>query len=248
MTIPFVPIGPGVPSLPANNVLNAVVNQVIADALDILFDNGQQWGLFLDGDPVVVAESVVSFEFKQNYRISTFPIEPSNQQSAGGFESYNKVQMPFDIGIRFATGDTPAARQALLESAAAACASLDLMDAVTPEAVYENLNPTHFDYRRTANNGVGLIIVDMFCEQVRTTASSTFTNAQQSGTGATANSSVTPSGGSVFDSRFSAAIVSPASPSAAPTVSNGTVQPGIATPADTAAFGHVGSSIQNLPL
>ena len=247
MAIPFVPIGPGVPTLPANNVLNAVVNQVVADALDLLFDNGQQWGLFLDGEPVIIAESVVSFEFKQNYRISTFPIEPSNQQSAGGFESYNKVQMPFDIGIRFATGDTPAARQALLESAAAACASLDLMDAVTPEAVYENVNPTHFDYRRTSNNGVGLIIVDMFCEQVRTTASSSFTNAQQAGTGVSADgTTITPS--SSTSSSPAAAIVSPISPPATPTVSNGTVQPGIATPADTAAFGHVGSSIQNLPL
>jgi hypothetical protein len=226
MAIPFVPIGPGVPNLPIGNTLNAVVDQLFADALDILFGNGPQWGLFLDGEPVVIAESVVSFDYKQNYRISTYPIEPSNQQTAGGFESYNKVQMPFDVVLRFATGDTPAARQELLESAEAACASLDLMDAVTPEKVYESVNPVHMDYRRTAVNGVALIIVDMFCEQVRTTASSSFTNAQQSGTGTTANagtitpSSSTASGGSAATS---AQIVQPASASAAPTISNGTV-------------------------
>jgi len=227
MGIPFVPIGPGVPNLPIGNQLNAIVDQLVADALDVLFGNGPQWGLFLDGEPVVIAESVVSFEFKQNYRISTFAIEPSNQQSAGGFESYNKVQMPFDVGLRFSTGDTPAARQALLESAEDACASLDLMDAVTPEKVYQSVNPTHFDYRRTAVNGVAMIIVDMFCEQVRTTASSSFTNAQQSGTGGTASgSTITPSNGGAGNSgATSATIASPASASASPVVSNGTVSP-----------------------
>lgn len=228
MSIPFVPIGPGVPNLPIGNVLNAVVDQLFADALDLFFGSGPQWGLFLDGEPVVVAESVVSFDFKQNYRIATVPIEPSNQQSAGGFESYNKVQMPFDVVLRFATGDTPAARQELLESAEAAVASLDLMDAVTPERVYESVNPVHMDYRRTAVNGLALIIVDMFCEQVRVTASSSFTNAQQSGTGSTASgSTITPSIPTASGSNAAAAatIVQPASASAAPIVSNGTVSP-----------------------
>lgn len=233
MAIPFVPVGPGVPNLPIGNQLNAIVDQVVADVLEAFFDTGQQWGLFLNGEPVIVAESVVSFEFKQNYRISTFVIEPSNQQSVGGFESYNKVQVPFDVGLRFATGDTPAARQALLESAAAACASLDLMDAVTPEVVYQSLNPTHFDYRRTAQNGVALIIVDMFCEQVRSTASSSFTNAQQSGTGGTANNAtVTPSLATTGATTF-ATITKPASASAAPIVSNGTVQPTTPPPANS---------------
>lgn len=249
MAIPIVPIGPGVPTLPTVNTIIALADQVLADLLSLSIDESDRWGLFLDGEPVITAESVVSFEFKQNYRISTFAIEPSNQQSAGGFESYNKVQMPFDVGLRFATGDTPAARQALLESAAAACASLDLMDAVTPEAVYQSLNPTHFDYRRTAQNGLALIVLDLFCEQVRTTASSTFTNAQQSGTGATANNAVVPTGGSdTFNALYSARITQPFSASASPTISNGTVQPGTATNADNVAFGHVGSSIQNLPL
>jgi len=227
MAIPFVPIGPGVPTLPTANTIIAVADQVVADLVDALFDNGPQWGLFLDGDPVVIAESVVSFEYKQNYRISSFAIEPSNQQSAGGFESYNKVQTPFDVVLRFATGGTPADRQALLESAEAAVASLDLMDAVTPEKVYQSVNPVHMDYRRTAFNGVAMIVIDMFCEQVRTTASSSFTNAQQSGTGGTAgDTAVTPTLNTTGGSAAAAATISsPASASAAPTTSNGTVAP-----------------------
>jgi len=235
MAIPFVPIGPGVPSLPSINTLIAAADLVLSDVLSLFGETTTEWGLFLGGAPVVVAESVVSFEFRQNYRISTFAIEPSNQQSAGGFESYNKVQTPYDVVLRFATGDTVAARQELLESAAAACASLDLMDAVTPEQVYESVNPIRFDYRRTASNGVALIVVDMFCEQVRTTASSSFTNAQQSGTGANASNNAITQSGDSFDSRFSAAIVNPISPSASPTVSNGTVQSSAVTAAQNAA-------------
>lgn len=240
MGIPFVPIGPGVPNLPIGNQLNAVLDQVVADVLDALFDNGQQWGLFLDGEPAVIAESVFSFEFKQNYRISTFAIEPSNQQSAGGFESYNKVAMPFDVGLRFTTGDTPAARAELLESVAAACASLDLMDAVTPEKVYQSVNPVHYDYRRTATNGVALLMVDVFCEQVRTTAASSFTNAQQSGTGVTAADTViTPSTASAGNSATAATIVQPASASAAADLSGGTVTGAPPTPAQQAAVDRV---------
>lgn len=216
---PNVPFAPGVPPLPRlPGAIGAVVNLILSDALSLLAGLGEaQWGLFLDGIPVIFAESVVSFEFKQGAQVANFPIE------GGKFEAYDKVQRPFDVRLRFATGDTLAARQDLLDSAREAVESLDLMDAVTPEAIYENVNPTHFDYRRTAQNGVGLIVVDIFCEQIRTTASSTFTssNPTTSGsTGLTTNDTTTE-----ISVRPAAAIVSPQSPGASPQVNVGTVQP-----------------------
>lgn len=243
MAIPFVPVGPGVPTLPSINQLVATADIILTDLLSF-GENGQQWGLFLDGVSVMTADSVLSFEIKQNYRIATFAIEPSNQQSAGGFESYNKVALPFDVHLRFATGGTPADREELLEQAEAICASLDLFDAVTPERVYQSVNPTHFDCRRTAHNGVAMITIDLFCEQVRTTAASSFTTPEQSGTGGTASNNTVTQSGDTFDSRFSAAIVSPASASASPTVSSGTVQASQATPAQqTAADGVLAQSM-----
>lgn len=231
MFFPNIPALPGVPPLPRlPGAVGAVVDLLLGDALSLLTGlGGPQWGLFLDGLPVVTAESVVSFEYKQGYRISNFPVEE------GLFESYNKVQMPFDVRLRFSMGGDVSDRQALIESAEAAIASLELMDAVTPEAVYESLNPVHMDYRRTAVSGVGLLIVDIFCEQVRATASSSFTNAQQgTGGGLTTAQTVTE-----ISVRPASSIVSPISPSAALQVSGGTVQPITPSSAQQAAIDKV---------
>lgn len=220
---PDVPDLPGVPALlraPGIAAIETVV-LLIADALGLLIPSQQEWGLFLDGEPVVTAESVVSFEFKQGYTVATFAIEP-NDQSPGTFESYDKVQHPFDVRLRFTTGGDLSARQELIESCEAACASLDLMDAVTPERTYQSLNPTHMDYRRTAISGVGLLSIDVFCEQIRSTASSTFTSAQSSTSSQGFDTSTSKTDISV---RPAASIVSPQSPSASPQIDGGTVQP-----------------------
>jgi hypothetical protein len=169
---PNVPFVPGVPPLPrVPGFVGVVVDLLVQDALAILgFGFEQEWGLFLDGAPAVTAESVVSFEFKKSFSISDYPVEE------GSFESYNKVQRPFDVRLRFSTGGSTADRQDLLESVDEICDSLDLFDAVTPEATYENLNPVSYSYRRTASSGLGLLVVDVFCEQVRVSASSSFTS------------------------------------------------------------------------
>lgn len=217
---PNIPALPGVPPLPRlPGVAGVVVDLLLGDLLSLIGGfGGPQWGLFIDGAPAVTAESVVSFEYKKGYRISNFPVEE------GKFESYNKVEQPYDVRIRFSTGGDITDRQELLDSAAAAVASLELMDAVTPEAVYESLNPVHYDYRRTAVNGVGLLIVDIFCEEVRSTASSSFTNAQQ-GTGASVQGLTTADTTTEISVRPAASISNPQSPSAALQVSGGTVQP-----------------------
>lgn len=228
---PNIPALPGVPPLPRlPGAAGVVVDLLLGDAIALLTGlSGPQWGLFLNGLPVVTAESVVSFEYKQGYRISNFPVEE------GLFESYNKVQQPFDVRIRFSMGGDVSDRQALLDSAADAVASLELMDAVTPEAVYESLNPVHMDYRRTAISGVGLIIVDIFCEEVRATASSSFTNAQQ-GTGGGLTTAQTTTEISV---RPASSIVNPQSASAALQVSGGTVQPITPSASQQAAISRV---------
>jgi hypothetical protein len=224
---PNVPIAPGVPSLPRlPGAVAATVQLLVSDALGLLGAFGSPtWGLFLDGEAVVTAESVYSFDFKKSAQISSFPVEN------GGFESYNKVQKPYDVRIRFTTGGTPADRQELLESAQAAVNSLDLMTAVTPEAVYPNVNPVHMDYRRTAVNGRGLIVVDLFCEEVRVQASSTFTTntSTTNGSSNTVGTNTVAGANQVVASRtgtFQApSIVSPAAPGAAPLTNGGIVQP-----------------------
>jgi hypothetical protein len=130
----------------------------------------QQWGIFLDGVPVIIADSVQTFDFKTDRRISNYPVEQ------GGFESYNKVSLPYDVRVRYATGGSAADRANLIDSVEAIIDSLDLFDVVTPEKVYTSANPVHYDYRRTNVNGVGLLQIDIFLEEIRVTASQSFSN------------------------------------------------------------------------
>jgi hypothetical protein len=49
---------------------------------------------------------------------------------------------------------------------------------VTPEQVYSSVNITHYDYRRTSTNGVGLLTVDVWGTQVRVTGDAAFSQTQ----------------------------------------------------------------------
>lgn len=190
---PNVPDVPGVPALlrAINAAVPDVVQLLTVDALGLFADLGAPlWGLFLNGEPVVIAESVTSFEYKKHATIASFPVE------GGIFENYDKVSRPFDVRLQFTTGGTLADRQALRDSADAAVDSLDLMDAVTPLKTYVSVNPVYCDYRHTNVNGVGLLIVDMFCEQVRATATSSFSSGSQQGaSSASASTDSSSSGG-----------------------------------------------------
>lgn len=176
MPFPNVPNVPGVPILPRDpGAAIAAIAFLAADAIANLIGlfGSPKWGIFLSGIPVVVAESVLTFDFKQDYTVADYPIEE------GGFESYDKVQVPFDVRLRFSMGGSEADRQVFLDSIATAAASLELYEVFTPEVSYASMNITHYDYRRTATNGVGLLVVDVWLVEVRTTATATFANTKQ---------------------------------------------------------------------
>jgi hypothetical protein len=197
--MPNVPQVAGVP--PLNSYLAAGdVVLLTADEAVIASLVTPQWGIYLNGEPVVEADSVVSFEYKQEYTVSDYPLEQ------GAFESYDKVQLPFDVKIRYAQGGSESDRQTFLQSIASIIGTLNFYSVVTPEVVYPSVSVTHYDYRRTAVNGVGLIMADVWCTQIRVSATTTFSNTQQpsgaspQGNGYTA--AQTPS--SMVQSEFSA--------------------------------------------
>lgn len=126
----------------------------------------QNWGLYQGGSPVITADTVVDMTYRQDWSICNYPLEQ------GAFESYNKVQMPFDIRMRFAAGGSLANREALLASIAAIAGTLNLYSAVMPESVYPNVNVMHYDFRRTSVNGLGLMVIDVWCQEIRVTTQS----------------------------------------------------------------------------
>ena len=141
----------------------------------------QRWGLYDGLQPVIEADTVIAFDHKREWVISDFPLEK------GAFESYDKVQIPFDIRLIYVAGGSEANRAALLASVDAIASDLNVYDVVMPEKTFSNLNVIHYDFRRSAQNGVGLLSVALWCQEVRETTSSASSNPSATGgTGETA--------------------------------------------------------------
>lgn len=172
MSFPNVPNVPGVP--PLDRGINTF-QQNISLQPDTSSTFGQpdaavQWGIFKDGQPVVTAESVIRVEYRQDWDLLDYPLEK------GAFESYNKVNSPFDARVRFASGESEQARQALLQSIETIAGTLELYDVITPEKIYQSTNVTHFDYSRTSDRGVCLLQVDVWVIEVRVVAVAKFSS------------------------------------------------------------------------
>lgn len=169
--MPNIPNLPGVPSLLSFSPTRFVL--MLVDAVSFLGGfSGPQWGIYLNGDLALEVESVVNFTIKRDYAIADYPIED------GGFQSYDKVQIPGDIRVRVSSGGSAAERQAMLDDVESIAGTLDLYDIVTPEKVYRSYNVSHYDVSRTATNGVGLIVCDIWFTEIRTTQSATFSTTQ----------------------------------------------------------------------
>jgi hypothetical protein len=172
--MPAIPNVPGVPALTSYSLPATVL--LVGDVLrEILGPFASQWGIFRNGFPVIFGDNTVSFDFKQDFTIAEYPTE------RGGFQSYNKVQVPTEIRVRVSCGGSAARRQAFLASISAQMSTIDLYDVLTPEGVYIGYNFTHRDERRTAERGLGLITCDLWLKEVRLTATSTYTNTAQPG-------------------------------------------------------------------
>jgi hypothetical protein len=143
---------------------------------------GTQWGIFsATGSPILTVDSVASVEYARDYRISDYP------QEQGAFFSYNKVQTPFQGKVGFLLNQS---RFSFLNQIEAQLASLNFVTLVTPEITYPSANLTHYDFRRTSRNGVTMVLVTVWVEEVRVVTATTLANAQGN------NAQPTLSGGS----------------------------------------------------
>lgn len=153
---------PGVPTL-ATAIVFDVVRAVSSDGFGL---SGAAvsgpWGLYdQSGQPVVTGDSVLAFDFDQDSVVATYPVE------RGGFESYNKVQTPFRTKFTFMKGGSEGDRKAFLSALNAAANSTDLLVGMTPEVTYPGLTIDHIDFSRSARQGVTLLMVDVWCQQIR---------------------------------------------------------------------------------
>lgn len=169
--MPAVPNVPGVPPLDSYSANNIVL--LFADVVGAIFGIllPEQWGIFLDGVPVLSYDNQVGFEYGQHWKVSTYPVEQ------GSFQAYDKVQMPSQIRCRFSAGASVTNRQEMLSSIDAVMSTTELYDVVTPEIVYLDYNFVHRSYDREAAR-VGLVEIDVFLMEILQTATAQYQNTQ----------------------------------------------------------------------
>jgi hypothetical protein len=163
---------PGVPAL-AINIAFEAVKILTSDGLGL---SGQAisgpWGLYdQQGNPVLTGDSVLAFDFDQDAAVATYPVEK------GGFESYNKVQTPYRTKFTFTKGGTESDRKAFLGVLNAVLKSTDPLVGMTPEVTYPSVTADHADFRRSARQGVTLLKVDVWLQEIRVAPALDFSNA-----------------------------------------------------------------------
>jgi len=180
----------------------ATIGQIIDISNTLPGSLGPQWGIFLNGVPVITADTVVAEDFRQEFVIADFVLE------GGGFESYDKVWRPFDVRMTFVTGIDDANRAAMINSVQAIAGDLNLYDFVAPDVIFTSVNIAHQDFHREAQRGVGALPLSVWGWQISVIVPSGLQNAANPGgndasvvgpsqaTGL--NTSATTQGGQVF--------------------------------------------------
>lgn len=153
----------GVPVLQPASIVGNLINSALAPINAIA-------GLIGVPNIVPVTASTVEFEYAQDFPISTYT------QEQGAFQSYNKVQLPFDVKLRMTSGGSLTVRQNFLNTCLAIANSTSLFDVVTPEMIFSSVNCSHISWPRSAKKGNTLITVDLYFEQINVITATNFTN------------------------------------------------------------------------
>lgn len=239
---PVVPNVPGVPpvarlpgaAIPAQPVLLVADAASLIQSVAALF--GTNWGVFDSNGVQVVGQgvnsifnvvsglgtgNVLDLDFKAGWSIPTYPVEQ------GGFQSYNKVQRPYDVAVTVTAGGSNANRQLLLDQVIAIMGSTALFTVGMPEMPIAGVNPVNYGFSRRHDHGLGLLMVTIFFQQVRPGG-----NPQFSTTGTPTSTAVAaPTTGDVPP------ITSPTRPSLTSQVQTGPSSPVQAPPSVVSAVG-----------
>lgn len=159
---------------------------LLGSGSEVNADTARQWGLFTqDGDLAAPCDNVIAFENALEARISDYPVEQ------GGFGSYNKVIIPYDIRLIMSRGGTVEDRQDFLKAIQDAWQSTELFNVVTPECVYLDVNVVAMRRMASGDRGMGLMVLEVALRKVRQTATLTFTQTKEpSGAGQVKDGSV----------------------------------------------------------
>jgi hypothetical protein len=168
-----------------------------ADAVSVLnLFTGPEWGIFDNNGVQVVGQDVnniiniisglgngnfLELDYRAHFAISNYP------QEGGAFQSYNKVQQPYETAVTITAGGTAANRIQLLNQVQAIIGTTNLYKVNMPEGSLVGLNPVAYTFPRKHDHGLGLLMVTIIFQQVRPAGDPKFsTTANPNTTGASA--------------------------------------------------------------
>lgn len=183
---PNVPDLPGVPTLYRDpNETQTTVDYSTSDTTAGGDTTTQKWGLFTsDGGVALEVDSVVEVDYNKEFNIPAYPIED------GSFESYNKVEVPYEATLIVTKMGTDSERSNFQNTLNTLLGSLDLVDIWTPDRTYSNANVVGVKIARTAQRGANMIVAEIHLKEIRVGTAAQFTNtksdnaANQTDTGA----------------------------------------------------------------
>ncbi|WP_072059810.1 MULTISPECIES: phage baseplate protein [Xenorhabdus] len=155
--MPDIPNWKGIPDA----AMDAGISLGGAALINKLF--GNYWGIFNQyGIPLLLADSVISLQYQNQYRVVSAPIEN------GSFATYNKVGEPYKVTVQLSksSGGT-LERGAFLSQLEILAKSTLKFHVVTPEFVYTNAAIVGYDIAREAKDGATLLKVNLHLEEIR---------------------------------------------------------------------------------
>jgi hypothetical protein len=230
--LPQPPAGFSLPSLPSLPVDTSSLDPSDTTSLD----NTPTWSITdTSGKSLLQPDSVIDFEYRGEMKIPTYPIE------GGSFQSYNKVPIPYDIRMTVAcNGNGQQTRDEFLSACKALRESLGIAVINTPDDVYDSVNMIHFDYRREARQGVTLLLVQLWFQEIRVAPATAIAAPSQTNpvagtpTPSTAPSPPTTAPSTAVSDIPSSTVTSPAQPDGASPQSSGQVSATTPTAAQAA--------------
>lgn len=122
----------------------------------------ERWTLTDEGGATLIAfTSFLSASVKDGGGVVSAPVE------RGGFAAYNKTENPLEATVSLAVQGDDAALQQVLDGLRELKSSTRLCSLVTPEAEYPSLTLESYNYSRTREAGLGLLVVDLQLKEVR---------------------------------------------------------------------------------
>lgn len=133
-----------------------------ADSNSNAINTGSEWAVVARNKGLSVQfDGIMDIDVKNESKVLTSPIEKSS------FAAYNKVETPLDVAITGASQQDGATQSAILDALNKLVSGAELVDIVTPTAVYLKMTLESYSYKRTATDGASLLVVELHAIEVR---------------------------------------------------------------------------------